>query len=300
MDEEIYDKYMRAGEIASKARNYGKGLIKPGVLFLDVAEKVESKIKTLGANLSFPVNIARNNLAAHYSPRHDDTLKFEEGDLVKLDVGTHVDGYIADTAETIQVDTEKYCDLIDASAEGLSTAIKNIKPGIKLAKIGEIVEKKINSFGFKPIDNLTGHSLKKYVLHSGLSVPSVNDITNISKPEIDDVIAIEPFATDGKGHVVSGEGSNIYLCNNSIRSRLIRDKRSRILYQRFKKRYKTLPFCERWVEKDFDNGDMILRKLSYLGFLRHYPQLFEQNNGMVSQKEHTVIITKKGCEVTTI
>ncbi len=299
MNEDIYDKYMRSGEIASKARDYGAELIKPGVSFYDVAEKVESKIKKLGADLSFPVNIARNNLAAHYTPRVDDNLKFEKGDLVKLDVGTHIDGYIADTAVTIQVETDKYNSLIDASSQALDSAIKNMKPDVKLSSIGKIVQEKINSFGFKPIDNLTGHSLEKYVLHSGMSVPSFHDIKNITKPKPGNVIAIEPFATDGEGHVISGKGSNIYICNNSIRSRLIRDKKSRILFHRFKKRFNSLPFAQRWVEEMFENSDIILRKLSYLGFLRHYPQLFEQKNGMVSQKEHTVIITEDGCEVTT-
>ncbi len=299
MNEEIYEKYILAGKIAGEARKYGTKLIKPDVYFYDVAEKVESKIKELGAGLSFPVNIARNNLAAHYTPKSNDKLKFKKGDLVKLDVGTHVDGYIADTAVTVQVETDEYTDLIDASKEGLEVAINEMKPGIKLSNIGKSVSEKITSFGFKPIDNLTGHSLKKYVLHAGLSVPSVHDITNRSKPEVDDVIAIEPFATDGAGHVISGKGSNIYICNDSIRSRLIRDKKSRILFNRFKKKFNSLPFAQRWVEKSFENSSIILRKLSYLGFLRHYPQLFEQKNGMVSQKEHTVIITEDGCEVTT-
>ena len=299
MDEEIYEKYILAGKIASKAREYGKNLIKPDVSFLDVTEKVESKIKNLGADLSFPVNIAVNNIAAHYSPRNDDKLVFKKGDLVKLDVGTHIDGYIADTAVTMQVETEKYNDIINASSDALDVAIENIKPGIKLSEIGKKVEEKISSFGFKPINNLTGHSLKRYILHAGLAVPSVFDITNMSKPKVDDVIAIEPFATDGAGHVISGDGSNIYLCNKSFKSRLIRNKKSRILFERFKKRFKTLPFAQRWAEKHFEKSDIILRRLSYLGYLKHFPQLLDQKNGIVSQKEHTVIINENGCEVTT-
>ncbi len=300
MNEEIYEKYKRAGSIASQARDYGAELIKPGVSFLDVAEKVEKKIKDLGANLSFPVNIAVNDTAAHYSPRHDDHLSFKKGDLVKLDVGTHIDGYIADTAVTLELERENFTDLIEASAEGLNIAIENIKPGIKLSNIGKLVQDKIESYNFKPIDNLTGHGLNRYVLHSGISIPSIHDITNISKLKKDDVIAVEPFATDGQGHVVSGEGSNIYICNESIKSRLIRDKKSRMLFFRFKKRFKTLPFSQRAVNEFFGNSDMVLRKLSYLGFLKHFPQLLEQKKGMVSQKEHTLIITEEGCEVTTL
>lgn len=299
MDEKIYEKYLLAGKIASEARDYGSTLIKPDVSFLEVAEKVESKIKKLGAALSFPVNIAINNLAAHYSPRHDDKLVFKKGDLVKLDVGTHVDGYIADTAVTLEVDTDRYSEIIEASSEALDVAIENMKPGIKLSGIGKKVEEKISSYGFKPINNLTGHSLKRYILHAGLAVPSVYDITNISKPKVDDVIAIEPFATDGAGHVISGEGSNIYLCNKALKSRLIRDKKSKIMFKRFKKRFSTLPFAQRWAEKHFKNSDIILRRLSMLGYLKHYPQLIEQRNGIVSQKEHTVIINENGCEITT-
>ncbi len=299
MDEEIYEKYLLAGKISREARDYGLTLIKPDVTFLEVAEKVESKIKDRGADLSFPVNISVNNLAAHYSPTHDDKHVFKKGDLVKLDCGTHVDGYIADTAVTIEVETDKYSDLIDASKKGLETAIKNVKSNVKLSKVGKNVQETINSYGYKSIDNLTGHSLKKYILHSGISVPSVNDITNIGKLKIDDVIAIEPFATNGKGHVITGKGSNIYLCQNSMKSRLIRDKRSKLMFQRFKKRFKTLPFAERWVEKYFKNSRNILRRLQMYGYITHYPQLIEQDKGMVSQKEHTVIVTKDGCEVTT-
>lgn len=299
MDEEVYEKYMQAGKIASKAREYGADLVKPGVSYLEICKRVEGKIKQLGAELSFPTNISVNDIAAHFTPRNDDKHIFKKGDLVKIDVGTHIDGYIADTAKTVEVGSDKYSELINASSEGLKVAIKNMKPGVRLSDIGKKVQEKISSFGFKPIDNLTGHSLKKYVLHSGLSVPSVHDITNRFKPHVDDVIAIEPFATNGAGHVVSGEGSNIYRCNKSLRSRLIRDKKSKIMFQRYKKRFKSLPFSQREAEKYFKNSDSILRKLSFLGYLKHYPQLIEQKNGLVSQRENTVIITKDGCEVTT-
>jgi methionyl aminopeptidase len=209
MDEQVYGKYKLAGKIAAEARDYGLGLIKSDVSYLEVADKIESKILKTGADLSFPVNISVNEIAAHYTPRHDDGSVFKKGDVVKLDVGTHIDGYIADTAATIEIDTNKNGDMIKASNEGLQTAIDFIKPNADLSKLGRAVKETINSHGFEPVDNLTGHSLQKYVLHSGLSVPSVPNPSNRTKPKVGDVIAIEPFATNGKGHVISGEGSNI-------------------------------------------------------------------------------------------
>jgi len=299
MDDQIYEKYKLAGEIAADARTFGKKLIKENVSFLEVANKVESRIIDKGASIAFPVNISVNEIAAHYSPKHDDTLVFRKGDVVKLDVGTHIDGYIADTATTLEVDSNKYKDMIKASEDALETAIGIIKAGTDLSDLGRAVEETINSYGFKPIDNLTGHSLRKNVLHAGLSIPSVSASYERAKPKTGDVIAIEPFATNGAGHVASGSGSNIYLCNPSFRSKLVRDRRYKIIFERFAKEFGTLPFAQRWSQNKFDNNDMFLRKLSFLGLIKHYPQLIEMKKGIVTQTEHTVIITEEGCEVTT-
>lgn len=299
MDEEIFEKYRLAGKIAAEARNYGAGLINSGVSFLDVAEKIESKITDAGAKLAFPVNISLNEIAAHFSPRHDEDIVFKKGDVVKLDVGTHIDGYIADTALTVEVGTHKYDNMIKAVDAGLDVAIEMMKPDVNLSKLGQAVQVEINSYGFKPVDNLTGHSLKQYVLHAGMNIPSVPDFLNKSKPKVGDVLAIEPFATDGAGHVVIGAGSNIYLCNRNLRSKIVRDNRVKTMFSKLVKEFRTLPFAERWSNNIIENNDNVLRRLTFLGLLKHYPQLIDAKKGIVTQKEHTVIITEDGCEVTT-
>lgn len=300
IDKKTLEKYRLAGRIATFARDYGANLIKPGVKLLDVAEKVEKKIKEKGADIAFPVNISLNDVAAHYTPSYNDELVFNRGDAVKLDVGVHVDGFIADTALTIEVETNNYSDMIKAVDEGLKTAIEMVKPGINLSELGKAVQETIKGLGFKPIDNLTGHSLQRYILHSGMSIPSVSDFLNNIKPKSGDVIAIEPFVTDGIGHVISGKGSNIFLCQKTIRSKFIRDKRANIWYNIIYKNFGTLPFAQRWINNIFEkNSGMILNRLSFLGMIKHYPQLIEQKKGIVTQKEHTVIIKENGCEVTT-
>jgi len=299
MDDAVYEKYKLAGSITKQARDYGLKLIKPGVKLLDVANSVESKIIELGAEIAFPVNLSINEIAAHFSPRHDETRTFKKGDVVKLDVGGHVDGFIADTAVTVEIDSNQYKDMIKSSSDALDSAIDIMKAGINLSEIGSTVEKTIISYGFKPINNLTGHNLERYSLHSGLSVPNVSDMFCKTKPKVGDVIAIEPFSTDGAGHVISGEGSNIYLCSESIRTKFVRDNKSKIMYNKMKKNFKTLPFAQRWTQNLFSNSDSILRKLSFLRLLKHYPQLIDQKKGIVTQKEHTVIIKEDGCEVIT-
>ncbi len=301
MIKEEYDFLIEAGKIAAEARDLGAGIIKPGVSFLELAEAVESKIFEKNAKLAFPVNIAVNETAAHYTPVSDDKNIFHKGDIVKLDVGAHVEGFIADTAVTVEVESKKNSNLLSASEEALDEAIKQIKPGVNLNNIGKKIQKTIESYGFKSVDNLTGHSLEKYNLHSGVSVPNVTEHLGGKKVKEDMVLAIEPFATTGKGHVISGEGSNIYRCRKTYRSHLVRDQKYVIVFKKINKRFGSLPFSSRDFQKEFPGfSDKILKKLSFFGMLKHYPQLIEQDRGLVSQKEHTLIVTKDGCEVTTL
>ena len=301
MDDSIHENYIRAGKIAANTRDFGIGLLKPGVSFLEVANKVESMIIENGGRPAFPVNISINENAAHYSPRHDDDLLIKKGSVVKLDVGAHIDGYIADTAKTIEIETNNYDLMIKASDSALENALEIIKAGIELSEVGKVVEETITSFGFKPVSNLSGHSMERFKLHSGISVPNISGGGNKGKPKVGDVLAIEPFATNGQGRVISGKGSNIYICKDSIRSKIVRDQRSKIIYKKLFSKFNTLPFAERWCNGIIPDGveDVVLKKLSFLGLINHYPQLVEAKEGIVTQKEHTVIIKEDGCEVIT-
>jgi methionyl aminopeptidase len=189
--------------------------------------------------------------------------------------------------------------MIEASSKALENSIKKIKPGSNLSNIGKIIEETILSYGYKPIDNLTGHSLAQYQLHSGISIPNISNVFNKSKIKIGDILAIEPFATNGRGHVVAGNGSNIYICKNSIKSKLIRDYNSKIIFNKIIKKFKTLPFAQRWCENLISNCNFKLKKLVFLGLIKHYPQLIEKDGSIVTQKEHTIIVTDNGCEVIT-
>ncbi len=299
MDESIYENYKRAGKIAADARDYGISLLKPGVRLLDVATKIENRIVKNGAGLAFPVNIALNTLAAHYSPWNDDPLSFKKGDVVKLDVGAHIDGYIADTAVTVELETHMYHGLIHASDEALKKVIDVLTTRLPLSEAGKTIENTITSHGYRPIENLMGHGLGRYELHSGVSIPNVGALGGKTTLNDGDVVAIEPFATNGAGHVISGQGSNIYLCKDSIKAKFIRDNKSKLVGDKIRTRFGTLPFAQRWYHELFPKDDIVMKKLSILGIIKHYPQLVEAKGGMVTQKEHTVIVREDKCEVIT-
>lgn len=300
LDDSIYKKLKLAGRIAGNARDFGVKLVKEGSSILETANKVESKILNDGGSLAFPVNISINEVAAHFSPRHDDTkLVFKKGDVVKLDVGAHIDGYIADTAITVEVGTNNYNDMIKASRDALNTAVDFIKADASLSNIGKIIQETIKSYGYKSIDNLTGHSLARYTLHSGLSIPNVHERLNLVKLNQGEVLAIEPFATNGAGHVMSSKSSNIYRYIKSVKSRIIRDSKTRSYSSKINKKFSTLPFAERWCIDLLPNIDLSLKKLLFAGCIKQYPQLIDEKQGIVTQAEHTVIVREDDCEVTT-
>ena len=296
MDIDKLEKWKEAGKLAHDALHFGEKLIEEGKSMLDITERIENYVYDNGGKLAFPTNLAINNVGAHWTPSTKTTEKFQKGDLVKLDVGVHIDGYIGDNALTVEVGTEKYGKLIDTSREALNAAIEVAGPGINVGMIGYAVQTTIENRGYKPIANLTGHGIKRYNLHSGISVPNVEENGGaVLKPG--DIIAIEPFVTDGAGRVGGKRNSNIY---HVRQVRNIRDEKAAEMIDEIQHRYKGLPFAERWLH-DIQTNDATnsLTKLMRAGIISYYPVLDELGKGMVAQSEHTVLITNSGSEVLT-
>ena len=285
--------YFKAGEIAVKALKEGIKLVKPGASLLSICEAVENRILNLGGLCAFPVNISINHIAAHYSSPPEDTTKIPEKGVVKIDCGVHIDGFIADTAKSVALNPE-YEPLVKAAEKALNSAIKVARSGVKISKVSSVIEQTIKKQGFKPVENLTGHEMKRWNLHSGLSIPNVSSMSNNVKLRENMIIAVEPFVTTkkGKGRVESGK--NAYIYKVDIRSR--RDP----MVKNFAEKYKTLPFASRWVVKDFGKSALKeVKKLVEKGLILSYPVLKEIGKEIVAQAEHTIIIGKNKTSVTT-
>lgn len=278
--------WIKAGEIAFEVLEYGKNLIKKDKSVLEIVENIEGKIFQLGGKPAFPVQISINEIAAHYSPVKED-FSIKEQDIVKLDVGVHVNGAIGDNAVTVGNNKE----LIEASTEALNEAIKIIQIGTKLRDIGKIIDKTISSYGFKPVKNLTGHSIELYEQHAGLSIPNYdnNDEFKLKKGMI---IAIEPFATTGIGMIEEGKDSGIFKLEK-VKS--VRTQISKEILDFIVKEYKTLPFTIRWLLRKFPEFkvNFSLNNLEKEGIIIQYKQLPEKSKGLVSQAEHTLLIDDK-------
>ncbi|MFO7791451.1 MAG: type II methionyl aminopeptidase [Candidatus Saliniplasma sp.] len=293
MDAKSKKKYMKAGLIARKALENGKEACESGVSYISVVDKVEKTIDKYGARPAFPVNISVNEVGAHYAPYPGDGKTFKDGDIVKIDVGVHLDGYIADNALTVEVGTNRHESLIKAAEESLDFAIKSIRPGIKTKEIGKNIQSVIKSRGFKPISNLSGHAIERYSLHSGTSIPNVPKGRGKIKKGM--VLAIEPFATDGKGKVRNGNSSKILKLE---RPRNL-DGVDKEFYNWVEERFHNLPFTERWCRSYGNDYKYRLKRLIRFNAAIVYPILVEIKGGLVTQREHTVIVTSKGAKVIT-
>jgi methionyl aminopeptidase len=290
MKDEIFEKYREAGAIAAKILCQGAQGIRIGRSYLDLVECIELRVREEGVSLAFPLNLSLNEDAAHDTASPADSRVFEKGDVAKLDLGVHIDGYIADTATT--VDLGSNTQLLAASEQALESAIRKVRPGSTAGELGAVIQQEIESRGYRPIANLTGHGLDQYVLHRAPTIPNIG-INGGTVLEEGKVFAIEPFATTGSGHVGEKNRMEIY---SQISHKPVRIPAARAILETVKDR-NGLPFSRRWLKER--KQDIALPTLVRSHTLHVYPVLSDIPGSLVSQHEHTVIVTGDGCFVTT-
>ncbi len=279
------ENWITAGKIAAEVREWSKQLIKPGAKLLDIANAIENKIREKGAVPAFPVNLSLNQIAAHYTPVLNDLIILSD-QILKVDIGVCYEGAVGDTAYTIDL-SGKRTKLVDASKAALAEVTKYLKVGAMLGELGAVIEKTIQSYGYQPIRNLSGHGIALYSIHTPPSIPNydTHDKTPLQKGMI---IAIEPFATDGEGRIKDSGDIVIYeeIAHKSIRSSVAREIVREI------ETFEHLPFARRWLDEKFglNKVSLGLQQLRMNGNVHGHAPLVEVSKGMVSQAEHTFLI----------
>ena len=290
MNEEILQKCIKAGKIAAQVRREGSTKLSvPGTSILQVMDYCEKRIIELGGQIAW-AQYALNETAAHGCPLEDSTEVTKEGDLIKVDIGVHQDGWIADNAMTIEVKSKKYSDLIKASKNALKATLKLVEPGRELWELGEAQSSEVEALGFTTIKNLSGHTLDQYKVHGGITIPSFN---NKDKTKLEEgwQIAIEPFTTDGDGFVKEKDPATVFMMyqQKGLRSPYARKIAEEVAP------LKGLPFTTRWLTRKFGKGGTALglRELQQVRAIESYPLLVERSGGMVAQFEHSMVVGKK-------
>jgi methionyl aminopeptidase len=295
---DLIECYRKAGQIACSVRDIAKKKGYVGKTLYEICEKIEKEIRENGGNPAFPVNVSLNEIAAHYTAEPNDLQIVSEQDVLKLDIGVHVDGYIADTAVTISYNNE-FHSLVKASENALLEALKVARSKAKSNEIGKAIENSIIKSGYMPIKNLSGHSLERYTIHAGKSIPNINSFGSFLL-ESDKAYAIEPFVTlkNGIGIVHEGNVANIFAI---ISRKPTKNKELDNFLNDIWGRYKSLPFALRWLLDKYDekNARNFLDILKKKKNIHAYPILVEGKKMMVSQSEHTIIPHETFTEVIT-
>ena len=295
----VFDDYIQAGKIAGEVRENVRKTDWIGKTVYEICEHVESEIIKRGAKCAFPVNTSINEVAAHYTAEPNDPLTIKDDDLVKIDLGAQINGYIADTAVTVCYNPE-FDNLVQAAELSLSNAMSMIKVGVKSSDVGRTIEKTIKQMGFLPIANLSGHSLDQYTIHAGKSVPNIWSIGSFTFNE-NQAFACEPFVTtgDGLGFVHEGKIKNIFALSSRKKTK---DKEADKMLDYIWQNFNLLPFALRWLTNEWEEKEArnLLEVLVKKKAVHAYPVLVEGNGQRVTQAEHTFIPNETGVTITTI
>lgn len=297
LSDEAISNLKRAGEIAKRAVEFARKTVKPGKPLFELADAIEKYIRELGGEPAFPVNIGINQVAAHYTPQLGDYSVVPDNSVVKVDIGVHLDGYIADTAITIAFNPV-HESLVEAARKALEKALDVVRPGVKASDIGKVIEDTIKSTGFKPVKNLSGHGIDRFNIHSGVVIPNHHDVFCRHKLE-EGIYAIEPFATNGIGLVKELEITTIYSLRRGCRAM---PSHVKSFYEAVYGERRELPFTTRWYAHSNEELAKIRETLNHLKAAKclvEYPVLVERGSGLVSQFEHTIVITGKDVLVIT-
>lgn len=297
-DQEELELFRRSGKILCQTREEMRSQVHENMPVIEVCEKVEALIRKKGGKPAFPCNVSINEVAAHYTAVPDDKSTIPEGSTVKVDLGVQIDGYVTDTAFTVAFNTEGKS--MAATAEhALQTAINNIHADMTIGRIGGIIETAIRNRGFKPISNLTGHSVGRFIVHAGTSIPNVAQLS-VTKIKAGEVYAIEPFVTqpDALARVDDSPQKTIY---RLIRPRSLKNTYSKQLLKYIENNFRTLPFAERWLTGVVPKDQHIeaFKELLKSKAVSSYPVFIEASRRPVAQAEHTILIKEDGCEVLT-
>ena len=291
--------YINAGKIASEVRENARKKYHVGATLFEICESIEKEIVQKGGKCAFPVNTSLNEIAAHYTAEPNDSKVVKDTDLLKIDLGVQINGYIADTAVTVCYEP-KYDYLVQAAEAALREAISIIRVGTKSSDVGKIIETTVKQMGGTPIANLSGHSLEQYTIHAGKSVPNIWSIGSFLFQSTE-AYACEPFVTtpEGLGFVREGKVRNIF--SLATRKKTKDDAANKLLDSIWQK-FNMLPFALRWLIPEYDEktARKLLDILIQNKIVRSYPILVEANSQRVAQAEHTFIPQVNGVTVTTI
>lgn len=313
IESDLYESVREAAEVHRQVRSYMKPYIKPGVLLIDMCERLENASRALiGAKdgdlsrgIAFPTGCSLNHVAAHYTPNKGDKTVLGYDDVMKVDFGTQINGRIIDSAWTVHFNP-KYDELVEAVKAATNEGIKTAGIDVRLCEVGEAVQEVMesyeveldgNTYPVKAIRNLNGHSIGPYQIHAGKSVPIVKGGDG-TKMEEGEFFAVETFGSTGKGVVREDLECSHYMKDFHAGHVALRSAKARSLLTTIDKNFGTLAFCRRFIDRLGEEKYLMgLKSLCDAGIVNPCPPLCDRKGSYTAQFEHTILLKPTGKEV---
>ena len=313
MKEKIYC-LRRSAEVHRQVRKHCQRTIKPGQRMVDICHNIERTLAyILDSNgiergQAFPTGCSLNNVAAHYTPNYGDETVLGADDVCKIDFGTHVNGYLIDSAFTVAFNP-RYNPLLVAVQEATAIGVKTAGVDVRLSDVGDAIQEVMEShevelngkiYPVLCVRNLCGHTIAQYRVHAGKSVPIVRGGPQ-TKMEEGEIYAIETFGSTGKGFVREDMECSHYMKAFDAVKAPLKHPKSKKLLSTIERNFSTLAWCRRWLDDLGETGYLVaLKELVDKGVVSDYPPLCDVSGSYVAQYEHTLLLKPSGKEIMSI
>lgn len=268
MNNDFLTEYRHGAEVHRQVRQWAQKNIKPGQTLTEIAEGIENSVRSLtghqgleeGDNIrggmGFPTGLSINHCAAHYTPNAGNKMVLQQGDVMKVDFGAHINGRIVDSAFTMSFEP-KYDNLLAAVKDATNTGIREAGIDVRMSDIGAAIQEAMESYEceidgqthpVKCIRNLNGHDIRQWSIHGSKSVPIVKG-GDQTKMEEGETFAIETFGSTGKGYVREDMETSHYAKIGDASRVPLRVSSAKTLLKSIEKNFGTLPFCRRYLDR---------------------------------------------------
>ncbi|CAI8593195.1 unnamed protein product [Vicia faba] len=311
---DVVTKYKSAAEIANKALQLVISECKPKVKVVDICEKGDSFIREQTGNMyknvkkkiergvAFPTCISVNNTVCHFSPLASDETVLEEGDILKIDLACHIDGFIAAVAHTHVLQegpvTGRAADVIAAANTAAEVALRLVRPGKKNQDVTDAIQKVAAAYDCRIVEGVLSHQMKQFVIDANKVVLNVsNPDTRVDDAEFEEneVYAIDIVASTGEGKPKLLDEKQTTIYKRAVdRSYNLKMKASRFIYSEISQNFPIMPFSARALEEK--RARLGLVECMNHELLQPYPVLHEKSGDYVAHIKFTVLLMPNGSD----
>ncbi|KAK6308423.1 proliferation-associated protein 2G4-like [Coregonus clupeaformis] len=316
-DDLVVTKYKMGAEIANQALKTVVEAAKAGVTVVSLCEKGDAfimaetgkvfrKEKDLKKGIAFPTSVSVNNCVCHFSPlKSDPEITLKDRDLVKIDLGVHVDGFISNLAHSFVVGvtkdaplTGRKADVIKAAHLCAEAALRLVKPGNQNSQVTEAWNKIAKSFKCSAIEGMLSHQLKQHVIDGEKTI--IQNPTDLQRKdhekaefEVHEVYAVDVLVSTGEGKAKdAGQRTTIYK-RDPDKQYGLKMKTSRSFFSEVERRFDAMPFTLRAFE-DEGKARLGVVECAKHELLQPFNVLHEKEGEFVAQFKFTVLLMANG------